>query len=478
MRVLLVQPRPRGGLGFKNVVCVEPLALEIVAGSLTDHEVKILDMLDGRLPVAQVQDFDPQAVGISCSFTVDTYYVLQLAQAFKCMNHRLFVFVGGHYASLNTAVFRGTAIDAVVIGEGETTAPALLTALENGQDLTQVPGLVLNTSQGQRFTGLRPLQEHLDDVPAPRRALVEQYRQRYFLGFRRPLYTLETSRGCPFHCNFCSVWRFQRGRYRAMSAARVVKDLAELPTGDVFFTDDNFLADVPRADAIARLIREKKLPHHRYIMQARSDTIVSHPETVARWRDVGLDRVFIGFEKIDERGLQDVNKHNSVANNERALRLLQRFGVGVYASFIVDPQFTKVDFQKLRQYVQRLRIKQPYFSILTPLPGTELYEKVKAKITSTNYNMYDLLHALLPTKLPLREFYREFAGLYRAAYVKPANVLAMVLWVLGCLVRGRVSIDHLRRLWRGAQPVTDPAAYLRDDVQPYAFGGQFAPVGK
>lgn len=478
MRVLLVQPRPRGGLGFKNVVCVEPLALEIVAGALPDHEVKILDMLDGRMPTAAVREFDPQAVGISCSFTVDTYYVLQLAQAFKRLNDRLFVFVGGHYASLNAAVFRGTAVDAVVVGEGETTVPALLTALENKQDLTTLPGLALNTAQGMHSTGRRPLQEHLDGVPAPRRDLVERYRQRYFLGFRRPLYTLETSRGCPYHCNFCSVWRFQRGRYRTMSAARVVKDLERLPAGDVFFTDDNFLADVPRAEAIARSLLEKKLPHHRYIMQARSDTIVSHPETVTRWRDIGLDRVFIGFEKINEQGLQGVNKHNSVANNEQALHLLQRLGVGVYASFIVDPQFDNSDFQQLRDYVRRLHIRQPYFSVLTPLPGTELYEKVKEKITSTNYNMYDLLHALLPTKLPLREFYRELAGLYRAAYIKPINVLAMVLWVLRCLVTGRVSIDHIRRLWRGARPVTEPEAYLQDDVRPYAFGGQLASLVK
>ena len=461
MRVLLVQPRPTDGLGFKSVICLEPLGLEIVAASLAGHEVKIIDLLDGRLPVEEVKEFAPQAAGISCAFTVDVLQVLQLAGALKEIDRRLFVFVGGHHASLNPQDFHHPFVDAVVIGEGETTVPELLAALEEGGDLAAVPGLALNFPERQLFTGLRPLLPALDKVPLPRRDLVKDNRGRYFLGFRRPVVTVETSRGCPYRCNFCSVWRFHRGKYRAMSAARVVEELAQLPPGDVLFVDDNFLADTGRATEIAELIKRERLPRRKYLIQARSDTIVSHPEVVARWKEIGLAQVFIGFEKIEQRDLEKVDKRNHVENNRRALEILQRMGIGVYASFIVDPDFTRDEFHRLREYIRRFKLRQPYFSVLTPLPGTVLFEQLKEKISNFDCQLFDLLHAVLPTRLPLGEFYRELAGLYRWAYSKPLYAFTTAWWVLKNLFLGRLSMDHLRRLWYGARLSVNPAAYLK-----------------
>lgn len=461
MRVVLVQPRPKDGLGFKSVVCLEPLGLEIVAASLADHEVKILDLLDGRLPAEKVREFAPQAVGISCSFTVDASQVVQLAQAFKEIDRRLFVFVGGHHASLSPQDFHHPSIDAVVIGEGETTVTELLAALEEKRNLSAVPGLALNFPEEQVFTGFRNLLLDLDKVPFPQRSLVKDYRGRYFLGFRRPVVTVETSRGCPYRCNFCSVWQFHQGKYRAMSAERVVEELAQLPPGDVLFVDDNFLADVKRAAEIADLIKQERLPRRKYLVQARSDTIVSHPEVVAKWKEVGLAQVFIGFEKTEQQDLEKVDKRNHVENNRRALEILQKMKIGVYASFIVDPQFIKEDFQKLRNYIRRLKVRQPYFSVLTPLPGTALFAQLKERITVRDCEFFDLLHAVLPTRLSLEEFYREFAALYRWAYGKPLYVFTTVCWVLKNLLLGRLSLDHLRRLWYGARLSVTPGAYLK-----------------
>lgn len=99
---------------------------------------------------------------------------------------------------------------------------------------------------------------------------------------------METARGCPHHCNFCSVWRFYKKRFRSQSAERVVEELARLPAGDVLFTDDNFLANVDRAAKIAERIKSLRLPLRRYIFQARSDTIVRHPEVIREWKEVAL----------------------------------------------------------------------------------------------------------------------------------------------------------------------------------------------
>ncbi len=460
MRVLLVQPRPRDALGFKNVICTEPLGLEIVAASLTGHQVKLLDLLGASMPVAQIQEFAPRAIGISCSFTVDTYAVIQIARTLKEILKEVFIFVGGHHASLNYADFSDPAIDAIVIGEGETTTPELIAALEGAGDLTKVAGLVLNHPGGQFFTGPRELIPVLDNIPFPDRSRPENLRGRYYLGFRRPVITVETSRGCPYRCNFCSIWRFNRKKFRSQSAERVVEELARLPEGDVLFTDDNFLANIKRASEIAGLIRRRRLPFRRYIFQARSDAIVNCPDVVREWREVGLDQVFIGFEKIDQEGLEQVNKQNTVENNEKAFQFLRSLNIGVYASFIIDPEFTKREFEKLKSYIKRLKIAQPYFSVLTPLPGTELFEHVRERITSLNYEFFDLLHAVLPTRLSLTEFYKEFAGLYKSAYLRPHHVWQTTGWIIRRFLKGQVSFEHLKQLWSGARLTANPKAYL------------------
>lgn len=463
MRVLLIQPRPKkNGPGFKNVIRTEPLGLEIVAASLKreGHEVRLVDLLDGSLPLGEVRHFAPGAAGISCSFTVDTYAVIEIARALKQIRKDIFVFAGGHHASLSYPDFYDPALDAVVIGEGETTTPELISTLEERGDLSKVRGLVLNHPGGQTFTGWRDLVLSLDDVPFPDRSRPENIRGLYYLGFRRPVITVETSRGCPYRCNFCSVWRFHRQKFRHQSAERVVEELAGLPAGDVFFTDDNFLASVDRAARIASLIKSRRLPSRRYIFQARSDTITCHPDVIREWKEIGLEQVFIGFEKIDQEEMERINKHNTVENNEKALNFLRSLGIGVYASFIVDPQFGKIDFRKIKDYIKKLKIAQPYFSVLTPLPGTEFFDNVRERITSFNYEFFDLLHAVLPTRLSLAEFYKELAGLYRAAYLRPYHIWKTTTCIVKRLLQGQISFDQVKRLWTGARLTASPKAYL------------------
>jgi len=87
--------------------------------------------------------------------------------------------------------------------------------------------------------------------------------------------------------------------------------------------------------------------------------------------------------------------------------------IEIYASFIIRPEFVKEDFREFRDYCRNLRLNFATFSVLTPLPGTDLYEKVKDQLITHNYDYFDFLHTLLPTTLPLKEFYRELYELYK-----------------------------------------------------------------
>jgi radical SAM superfamily enzyme YgiQ (UPF0313 family) len=291
--------------------------------------------------------------------------------------------------------------------------------------------LVLNLPQGQHFTGQRSLLQNLDVLPHPHRSLTRHLRQHYHLFLRHPVAAMETTRGCPYRCSFCAVWRFYQEQVRFKSPQRVFEELEAIEEPSVLFTDDNFLANTQRAREIARLIQMRGI-RKSYFMQARSDAIVRHPEVIANWRKVGLNGVFIGFEKPDQNGLDTLNKHNSVENNEQALEVLRQQGIEPNTSFIVDPDDDRDDFAALRSYMRHLKLRVPLFAILTPLPGTALFDEVKDRLTASDYRLFDLLHAVLPTRLPLAEFYQEFASLYREAYpLWKLNLVKLYIFLRG-----------------------------------------------
>jgi len=417
MRVLLVQPNQEQGMGLQHLNRVEPLGLEMIAGALRGrHEVDLLDLrVEQDALVSTLADFQPQVVGISSTFTVGIYQALSVAEAIKATCPTAFVVVGGHHPSLYPADFRHPAVDAIAVGEGEITTQELVDCLAAGGDPARVPGLVLNLPQGQHFTAPRPLLPDLDALPHPDRFLTWPLRSFYHLFLDYPVAAVETTRGCPYRCSFCAVWRFYQEQVRFKSPQRVVEELEAIEEPHVLFTDDNFLANIQRSEEIACLIQERGI-RKSYFMQARSDAIVRHPETIARWREIGLNGVFIGFEKPDQGGLDALNKHNSPENNEQALEALRRLGIEPNASFIIDPDDDHDDFAALRSYVRRLKLKVPLFAVLTPLPGTALFDEVKERLTTSDYQLFDLLHAVLPTRLPPAEFYGELASLYRETY--------------------------------------------------------------
>ncbi len=442
---------------------VEPLGLEMVAATLEpEHEVELLDMLPGTDLDATLDRFAPDVCGLSCSFTVDVPETLQLAQAVKSRYPKTFVFVGGHHASLSPSDFAAPWVDAVVFGEGESTTPELLRALTKGDELTSVPGLILNTGRGPLTTPTRAIIPDLDSLPFPARSFVRGSLKSYHLGLRGELSSLETSRGCPYRCMFCSVWHFYQSQVRAKSPERVLAEIETIEGRNIFVTDDNFLASVPRAERIADLLLERGIKK-RFIYQARTDSIARHPETIAKLREAGFVTVFVGLEKIDTEGLRSLHKGNSAENNEAALRVLRRAGVNVFGTLIVDPDYDESDFRRLRDYVRSHALVNAWFTILTPLPGTLLYDKVRETITTRKWELYDLAHAVVPTRLELDRFYTEFARLYKSTYSPRA--IAGWLWES---LRRRESRKTARSvspaiLWRCLETfrcMTDPREYL------------------
>lgn len=465
MNVLFIKPPIGGIIGLEQLTFVEPLGPECVAGSLEPlgHKCMILDLRIEGETLEKGWAFEPQVVGIQCNFTTERFRTLKIARAVKQHRPDIFVLIGGHDAAREPEFFQGDAVDAVAIGDGEDIAPLLLEALERGKDLRKVPGLMLNTPDGPFFTGHAPARSDLDLLPLPSRHLIKHYAPHYYINFRKPLALLETARGCPYRCNFCSVWKFHEKTFREKSPERVVAELKQIDAPSVFITDDIFWLNVERGKEMARQIKAAGIKKW-FTVQTRTDIICRHPEVIEMWKDCGNLSIFLGLEKIDDEGLKSVNKHNKADNNVRAIELLKEMKVGFASNFIVDPDWDYEDFAKLREWLYRHGAYNSGFTILTPLPGTDLYDEVKDTLTTDDWEMFDLAHTVLPTKLPLEEFYAEYAKLYRTTLdvrVRHTGRLKPLLKLIAALVTRKVTLGALRKGMNMSKVFSNPETFLR-----------------
>lgn len=456
MRILLIQPERKGKtIGFDQMVFCEPLGLEVIAGALNEHEVRILDMRINDGLSQTLKSFNPDICGISCSYTIDYSSSLRIARMLKQYSKDLFIVVGGHHPTMVPEDFFKDEIDAIVIGEGEFSMRELVEALEKGRDIKEIQGLFIKDGSEFTFTGERDLIEDLDVLPMPEYESIKKYRSSYYMGFQKPIALVETTRGCPYQCNFCSVWIFYKGRCRMKSPERVISEILRLKEKNILFTDDNFLINIGRVKEIVRLLKKKAVKKN-FTIQARSDTIVRNPELISQLKEVGLKAVFIGFEKIYDNDLEDIGKNNNVKNNEEALEILRSLKVDVWASFIIDPDYNKDDFEKLREYIIEHQIETPTFSILTPLPGTNLYKEKEKELTIKDYDLFDIAHAVLKTRLPIQEFYKEYANLWNTPYSK----YKLILEGFGALLKGNFSLIQLMKMLFSARKLSNPNFYL------------------
>ncbi|MBP8302942.1 MAG: cobalamin-dependent protein [Phycisphaerae bacterium] len=435
MQILLVQPDQNPGpVSFRAVAMPEPLALEVLAALVPDHEVHILDLrvdpdLDHALALHK-----PDLVAVT-SLTVEVYAARQILQRVKEHSAHVFTAVGGHHATLLPEDFQLPYVDAICLGEGEFVFPALVDAVEMELPLRDVPNLVWRDADGAFVSNGRHVPKADGDlVPHPRRDLVADYRHAYFWLFEKPDTAIATGRGCPFRCDFCSVWQFYQGQTRQMSATRVLEEIRSAGTQHVTFVDDNFMLNARRDHEIADLILAEGL-QLRWGMECRTDSIARHPELIEKWAGLGLRLVLLGLEGISDDALDRVNKHNTAQTNDEAIRILQANGVMIWGAFIVHPDWTADQFTALHDYVHKSRIACTQFTVLTPLPGTRLYRERRADLLTQDYTCFDTLHAVLPTRLPREEFYQHLASLY----LKPN-----LDFVYEDVRQGRLTVEQVR----------------------------------
>jgi magnesium-protoporphyrin IX monomethyl ester (oxidative) cyclase len=465
VRTLFVHP---SALLYSEIFLrLEPLGLERVAAAARDagHEVRIVDLqttTHAELDEVLLR-YRPEAVGFGLNYLANVPEVIDLARRIKRLLPDCFVFVGGHSVSfIADHVLQEAAggIDAVVRGEGEVAVGPLLDACRDGAAL-EVPGVVTSEGHG-------PPPQMLDSIDAPRpaRDLLPR-RRKYFIGVLDPAASIEFTRGCPWDCSFCSAWTFYGRSYRKMSAEAAAEEVASVREPGLFIVDDVAFIRPEHGDAIAAEI-EKRRVRKEYYLETRADVLLRNREVFERWRRLGLNYLFLGMEALDEAGLDRFRKRTDPDENMRALELARRIGLTVAINLIVDPQWDAKQFQLVRDWA--LSVPEiVHLTVMTPYPGTEIWHTESRKLTTRDYRLFDIQHAVLPTRLPLPEFYRELVRTQAVLSRKHLGVraVAQTAGIIGHhLLRGQTNFA--RMLWR-FNKVYNAQRQLADHALPVSY---------
>ncbi|MBI2901919.1 MAG: cobalamin B12-binding domain-containing protein [Planctomycetes bacterium] len=418
MKVLFVKPRldstTLGGLDYS--LC-EPLEFESLAAALPDHDVEILDLrFDPRLE-ERVRRFRPDVVGTT-SMSVNVYAAREILARVKGIDPSITTLVGGYHPTVAPEDFAEPYVDAVALGQAVDTIRDVMRAIEKRAPLRSVPGLALPAGRGVvERTPPRSKVFDLDAQPIPNRRLNPEHRRHYFCEYWQPAAIMRASIGCHGRCNFCALWDLTDGKYLVHSVRRVADEIESIPEKYIFFIDDNFIppGHDDRIERLRREIAERNLKKE-YYFSTRADGIARNPGIVERWVEVGLRRMFFGLESHDDERLRGLNKGIPADLNRRAVEICRANGVDVTGCFIINPDFTRDDFLRVYEYATSLRLNVIAYLVLTPHPGTVLHAMRRHEITSRNYGWWDHLHAVLPTALPERDFYDEYARLWMRTY--------------------------------------------------------------
>jgi hopanoid C-3 methylase len=470
MNVLLLRPVPdndRFGLGpfFR----IEPLGMEYIAAALEadGHRVTLADLRFSRALPHQMRETRPALVGIAAMHALETDEVLALAAQVRALSSDVPIIVGGHTAAACPGPFLSRDVSAVVVDDAESVMPRLCAALERRRPLTTVPGLALPDGEGGEIrTGGEGGSFALDDVPLPARRHVAPWRRQYACLAHRPVWLVETARGCPFRCSFCSIWQLHARAVRERSIEAVCRDFASVGE-HIFVADDLFWHHPSRSLALAHELRRRGVRKQWVLVQSRVDLVARHPDLLEAWRPLAREfDVFFGLEAATNEGLSGLMKDATVDQTALGVEVARRLGYGVTGNFVIDPAWGEADFEHLWAFVERHQLHQAGFTILTPLPGTSYFDQMRPKLQARRWAHFDMHHALWEPSLGAPRFFELYCETWRRSVLNLRGRKSLWQWMRE--VDPRNALFLIRAL-RRTQRMMQPAHYLAEyDLAPPA----------
>lgn len=434
-RVVLIEPH--AGLHFFSFARIPLLGLPILGELLRRMGLFVRIFCEKLAPIDwhEVSKADLVGISVLTNLAPRAYRIAaKVKEIAQETGKRIWVVMGGPHVTFMPGEALKHGADFVVRHEGETVFPLLVEYLREGatgKDLKEIPGLSYRDGQRIVHNPERPLIEDLDKLPPPNFSLIEGAE-------RMNVVPLQTSRGCPHDCEFCSVVQMFGHAVRYRSPESVVEELKRIekdfPRRHVFFVDDNFSANPPRVLSLLEAMRRARL-RIRWSVQERI-SVAKLPEVLRLMRETGCRRLYIGIESLNPAALAEWKKGQSPEEIAEGVRRIHREGIAVHGMFVLGADADTPDsiINTVRGAI-RMGLDTAQFFILVPPPGTRLFRKLEGegRIFDRNWAHYDGHHVVFfpknmsPWKLQTlalwahEKFYSVARGVGWAARLKLGN---------------------------------------------------------
>jgi len=386
VRVLLIRPPARHTVESEVPEAVEaenlsypPLALLSLAAFLRDQSHHVCEIMDAQLDHLsnedmenQIREFAPDVVGVTC-FTVQLVDVMHSIRAARAAGVQYVVLGGPHINDFPKESLALEGVDAVVKGEGQQPLLELLKVWEDGGVAKGIKGVIAHQDD--------PIPEEdvyfsndLDTYPIIDRTLVDYTRYYDVMGEGGIFTSIVTSRGCPYRCTFCNT---PRHRYRVQSPERVCDEIEaciRLGIKEVYFVDDTFNITNQRVHDLCDEIIRRGLEFS-WTVRFRVKG-VDRP-LLLKMKAAGCARIQLGVEQGTEEGLLRLKKDVTSREIESAFALCREVGINTVAYFMIGTpvERSRQDVLDTIEYSIRLKPDFVMYNIMTPFPGTTLYDE-------------------------------------------------------------------------------------------------------
>jgi anaerobic magnesium-protoporphyrin IX monomethyl ester cyclase len=435
--VLLINPYDENAVKNALGFITPPMNLMYLASSLENesHPVSILDddllQLGYQKVSEMVEKLNPKLVGVTAT-TSTIKSALKYVDLVKDILPNTSTVIGGPHPTFMPyeTLKESDALDVVVMGEGERTMVELANlSSESIPDFEDVKGIVFRDrkTENLKSTPKRPLIKDLDSLPFPARHLVpfDSYG-----ASKDQTGSIISSRGCVYNCTYCSSSLIMGKKFRSRSPENVVDEIEELinvyHVNDIGFMDDTFMLNKNRANNIANEIKARDLDVS-FVASSRVDMVDRN--LLKNLKNSGLKTIYYGVESGSQRVLELMKKGITLKQAEVAVKSAKNTGLQVLTSFILGyPGETEEDMNKTIDFSLKLDSDYSQYSILTPFPGTPIYDELLDKhlIDDDDWNEYTVLKPVLKyDKLGLNKdmVERKLAMAYLKFYARPKYLL-------------------------------------------------------
>jgi anaerobic magnesium-protoporphyrin IX monomethyl ester cyclase len=401
---------------------------------MKDVEIEVIDCqamaLDWKGLEKHIESFNPDIVASSGFATCNAYVTARTLETAKKLKPEVLTVTGGQHFTVTAqeSLEAYPEIDVIIRGEGEETLVELVRAVNEKSNFSGIKGISFRHGQEILHNPSRPLMESLDELPFPGYHFVEDYAHRYhftMMAGRKARYgMIEASRGCPNRCTFCSQWKHWQGTWRHKSVKRIAEEMEFLYKNYgsklLWLTDDNFGLGKRMNDLCDELIKRGFSEDITCFMQARCDDIVKNQSLLPKMNKAGINWLLLGLESHSKSTLDSFHKGTKPEDNATAIKLLKQNGIFSQATCIIGEHKDSAEsIAALIEFVSNLDPDLAIFMILTPFPGTELYEEAKRNgwIEDWNWANYDMIHAIMPTEsLTVEQVQQELYHCYSSFF--------------------------------------------------------------